>query len=291
MAQHISGTIAVKPTIPSCLRCGHPSNKDVAYCTNCGKINAITHPTINAHQQCPIHRNPMVNVCSLCSRPVCKSCYEDAEKTYGSYKCAQCLDKCQELEASYLTKLEQSGKCAKHSNRTRIGKCKSCGFPVCELCGHLWWEGRLFRKIVDGPYCASCNAELVSSQEPDKTKIMKSFLFQDATMKGFKIPSFVFDIAYTSPRPSPHSDSQPVNVSDCPVCGKVVRTNTHSCLHCGEQLIWLKGIPYEKMKYPSHVDQFSRKTSKVSECPLCGDMVRVDWETCPHCGENLHETV
>ena len=214
MTHYIFETEAISPTKSHCHRCGHLLSNDVTFCTNCGKINTTFAPTINAHQRCPVHSQPMVNVCSLCSRPVCKSCYEDEAKTYGPYKCAQCSDRCEELEDSFFAQLEQTGKCARHSNRTRVGKCKSCGVPVCELCGYLWWEGRLFRKIVDGPYCTSCNATSSSSPGTDRDNNVKSILLEHALNKSFKIPAFVYDVSYVAPERPPKSGIQEIIVFD-----------------------------------------------------------------------------
>ncbi len=290
MAQYQLRIEEISSAKPFCRRCGHLLNHTTAYCTNCGMIHKIITSTINAHQQCPIHHQPMVNVCSLCGRPVCKTCYIGETTLQSPYKCAQCLKKCEEVESSYRTNLEKTGKCARHSTRTRIGKCKSCGYPVCELCGYLWLEGRLFKKIIDGPYCTSCNTAYFSSAGSEDKRKLTSILFQSAVSKQIKIPHSVLDVSLPSPKHPPKDESD-ITVYDCPVCGKVIRAHAPKCLYCGEQLLWLEGIPYKSAKYPSQADRLPKSTSHISDCPLCGDMVKSDWETCPHCGEKLRETV
>ena len=170
MAQNLFKPEENIPTKSLCHRCGNPLNNEVAYCTKCGEINTVFATTINAHKPCPVHNQPIVNVCSLCNRPVCKSCYENDSQKDGPYKCAQCLAKCAQLETSYLEQLEKNGKCARHSKRTRVGKCKACGFPVCEYCGYLWMEGRLVHRITDGLYCANCSKTLISSISRERRK-------------------------------------------------------------------------------------------------------------------------
>ena len=123
-------------------------------------------------------------------------------------------------------------------------------------------EGRLVHRITDGLYCASCNKVLISSISRERKKGAKSILFQRAVNKGFRIPSSVFNEIYAFSADS-HDDSvSGITISDCPVCGKVVRANGPACLHCGEELLWLGGIPYKKSKYPSRVEQFSGSSSK-----------------------------
>ncbi|MCP4608969.1 MAG: hypothetical protein GY845_09680 [Planctomycetes bacterium] len=291
MAQHQFNTEELSPAKPFCHRCGHLLDDSTAYCTNCGKIHKVIASTINAHQRCPIHSQPMINVCSMCGRPVCKTCYEGEVTLQSPYKCTQCLQKCEEIESSYRMNLEKTGKCAKHPNRTRIGKCKACGYPVCEFCGYLWLEGRIFRNIIDGPYCTSCNtACLVSPGSENKNKFT-SILFQLAVSKQMNIPASVFDISLPALKHSTQDEVTDTTVYDCPVCGKVVRANSPKCLYCAEQLLWLEGIPYRNAKYPAQADRLHRSASTISECPLCGDMIKSDWDTCPHCGEKLCETV
>ena len=287
MAQYQLDTKDSRSEKPFCHRCGHLLDENVGYCTNCGKIYKAIAPTINAYQQCPIHRQPMVNICSLCGRPVCRTCYEGEMILQSPYKCSQCLQKCEELESSYRMNLEKTGKCARHSTRTRIGKCKSCGYPVCEVCGYLWLEGRLFKKVIDGPYCTSCNAAFLSSSDSRSKRKPTSILFQLAVSKRLTIPHSVFEVSLPSPKSPTKDGVTDTTVYDCPSCGRVVRANAIKCLYCGEGLLWLGGIPYKNVKYPSRVD----RPPKISECPLCGDMVKSDWETCPRCGEKLYEVV
>lgn len=75
----------------------------------------------------------------------------------------------------------------------------------------------------------------------------------------------------------------------CPVCGKYVVDKYDVCLHCRVELVWMERIPYKKAEYPSRAEQIPRRISQTSECPFCGDMVRANWNTCPQCGETLHE--
>lgn len=74
----------------------------------------------------------------------------------------------------------------------------------------------------------------------------------------------------------------------CPVCGKYTASNVSDCIHCGVKLVWLEGVPYKNTEYPSLSEQIPRRIFEVSECPLCGDMVRDNWKACPKCGGNLN---
>lgn len=181
-----------------CPCCKHPFSNDVAYCKNCGKITtvfAITTDFITKIRRtsCTIHNKPAVNACCLCKRGVCELCYPHGPKEGGDFTCAECLEKCRELKRAFFVRLERTGICAKHSSEKRIGRCKSCGLPVCELCGYLWFKGLLFRKIVDGPFCSSCNIASYSGRGPDRPKGVKNILLQKAIDKGFSIPDFVYD--------------------------------------------------------------------------------------------------
>lgn len=171
-----------------CPRCGQPFNDKVAYCTNCGKVTTIF--TSEIWGQCTIHPNRVAtDVCCLCKRGVCDLCYKDAPKKDSAYECVQCRQRCAELEDVYLKKLEQSGTCAKHPDRKRIGVCKSCGLPVCEQCGYLWWKGIFSPKVTDGPFCDSCDVALVSRGHKGKRCIS----FQEAIARGFDVPNSIYD--------------------------------------------------------------------------------------------------
>jgi len=77
----------------------------------------------------------------------------------------------------------------------------------------------------------------------------------------------------------------------CPVCSRYTASGVGACIHCGVQLVWLEGIPYKNTEFPSLSEQIPRRITDVSECPLCGDIVRDNWKACPKCGKSLHEIV
>ena len=82
----------------------------------------------------------------------------------------------------------------------------------------------------------------------------------------------------------------------CPYCHNVIPAGRVICAYCGRNT---RDLSLPPLTLPSRALPLNRKAvlhctdptlysgGQIKSCPLCGDMVRSNWEKCPRCGETL----
>lgn len=82
----------------------------------------------------------------------------------------------------------------------------------------------------------------------------------------------------------------------CPYCHNIIPAGRDMCVYCGRNT---RDLSLPPLTQPSRALPLNRKAilhcnepalypaGEIKSCPLCGDMVRSNWEKCPRCGEPL----
>ncbi len=85
----------------------------------------------------------------------------------------------------------------------------------------------------------------------------------------------------------------------CSMCGDMVAVDCRECPRCGEVLqkppkpsnLWNHAAMATRWR-PEELNLIEKPTKrdnqKINTCPVCGDMVKAEWEKCSRCGEPLN---
>lgn len=84
-------------------------------------------------------------------------------------------------------------------------------------------------------------------------------------------------------------------IISCPLCGDMVRIDMDACPRCHEPLHPNRQSVMQRHPRPNPAPapatdpEEPRHSLNLSQCPTCGDLVRLDWDNCSRCGSRLNE--